>query len=313
MRTAFRVGAAVICSAALSHAQTPTPVQLGSVALADASVTSPNGAMVPASGGRSALPATSTVTAKDHTAPVTLDRGGRLLICRGTGLHITGATDRALLLGLDRGALEVQSKAEPGDILLTPDMRLTFHAAGDEPATLDLAMRVNQAGDTCIDNRGKHAPLIEISNSFGDESYQLKPGQHVTFERGDLHEVVDKETVPCGCPPDEKPGAPLADALIAGGASTGNTTPQQAAAQHPFPAAVSDGLAPPSPLPPETSGQTHVQVAASLGYDPSAPKQDEHGMTIQTPAAPAPPAPVKKQSGGPFGAIGRFFKKLFVR
>ena len=283
---------------------------LGTVATADAVVTNAGeAAVVETSGGLAVLRGSSTVTAKDRTAAVRLERGGEIRVCQTSGLHVAESPDDSLLLGLDRGAMEIQMKTKAGDVVMTPDLRFTVGEAG---APLDLEMRVSTNGDTCVDNRGHRAPTLKITDAFGEANYELKPGQHVMFEHGSLREVVDRETVPCGCPPAEK-GVSLADAALAGGTSKGPVTPQQAAVAHPFPAAVSEGLASPTPAPAEAPGVTHVQVATTLQYDPNAAKPTESAGVNQDETPVAQPAPAKKPSGGPLGAIGRFFKRLFVR
>jgi hypothetical protein len=306
MRAVWCLGASVLLAgAATLYAQTAKPI--GTVALADATVADPAGAVIPASSGRAELTNGSTVTAKDHTAPVKLERGGEIRVCQTSGLHVSEAADDSLLLALDRGAMEIHMKARAGDVVLTPDLRFTMGGPGE----LELEMRVTPSGDTCVDNKGHRAPLLKIADTFGEASYELKPGQHVTFEHGSLREVVDHETVPCGCPPTEKKVS-LADAVLANGGKP--VTPEQAAAAHPFPAAVSEGLASPAPPEAEAPGVTHVQVATTLAVDPNAPAPAAEAVQdagLAAPIAAAPPA--KKLAGGPFGAIGRFFKRLFVR
>jgi hypothetical protein len=304
MRTVWCVGASVLLAAAIPGLPAQASKPIGSVALADATVANPAGAVVPASAGRAELLSGSTVTAKDHTAPMKLERGGELLLCQTSGLHVSEAADDSLLLALDRGAMEIHMKAKPGDVVLTPDLRFTM---GD-PGELEMEMRVTPAGDTCVDNKGHRAPTLKITDTFGEASYELKPGQHVTFEHGSLREVVDHETVPCGCPPPEKKVS-LADAVLANGGKP--MTPAQAAAAHPFPAAVSEGLAEPAEPPAEAPGVAHVQVATTLAVDPNSPAP---AQTAAAAAAPATPAPTpRKPAGGPFAAIGRFFKRIFVR
>lgn len=283
---------------------------MGSVAVDQAAVVgAPNTAFALIS-GRAQLAGTATVTAKPgHNADVSLQRGGGVLVCQTTALHLTESSDESLLLALDRGAMEIHMKAKATDVVMTPDLRFTL----DKPGELDLRMRVTFNGDTCVENRGRNAPALNITDSFGESAYLLKPGQHVMFEHGSLRTVMDRETTPCGCPPEEKPGMSLADALLRGGQST-PVTPDQAAATHPFPTAQSDGLAAPPPGVPETPGERHVQVATTLAFDPSAGE----AATPSTPvpvaalAPPLPPPPVKKNHN-PFVAIGRFFKRLFVR
>ncbi len=295
---------------AVSAQVTPQPV--GTVSLADATVQGSGGQKVVLAGGRAELSGSSIVTANPgRNAEVTLTRGGTIRVCQTSVLHAARSAGDALFLALDRGAMEIRMKAEANDIVLTPDLRFTLESAG----SLELEMRVSRNGDTCVENRGHKAPVINITDSFGEASYQIKPNQHVLFEHGSLREVVDRETTPCGCPPEAKPGVSIAEALLS---AKGPVTPTEAAAAHPFPAAQSEGLAEPEPVAPETpSGGTHVQVGATLAYDPTAPKAVEP----ESAGAPAPEAvgtsptpPVAAQTHhNPFAAVGDFFMRLFVR
>ena len=187
---------------------------------------------------------------------------------------------------------------------------------------LDLRLRVSPNGDTCVENRGKKAPTLQLADAFGEASYQIRPGQHVLFEHGSLKAVVDRETTPCGCPPDERDAprlVPLAEAILHGNGGADNgarVTPQQAAAANPFPTAQSEGLAPPAPLPADQPGETHTQVSTTLAFDPTArpvPPTPLNSQDQPTPAIPAPQPPTASSSGGPFRAVGRFFKRIFVR
>ncbi len=298
---------------ASSLAQNATPI--GSVASADATVTRQDKAAVQVSGGKSEVSGNATVTARPgRNADVALARGGSLLVCQTTGVHLTPSAEDSLLLALDRGAMEIRTRVSTKDVVMTPDLRFTMA----QPGTLDLRMRVSFNGDTCVENRGRKSPPLNVSDAFGETAYLLKPGQHVMFEHGNLHTVEDHETTPCGCPPDETTpaGMSLADALLSGGKSKTMTTAEKAAAEHPFPEAVSEGLAAPTPpVTPETPGEPHVQVSTALQFDPAG-GPTEKTADVPTPvavtAAPvAPPAP--EQKPGAFAAIGRFFKRIFVR
>ena len=261
------------------------------------------------SGSRNLLGDSSIITALDRPAHVTLFRGGDLLLCQTSMTHLTGGRNTQqlagkldpLLIALDRGSLELQMPFTRDDALITPDLRFTSADPHDKPAQLSLALRVTPNGDTCVENRGKKSPNLTITDAFGQSSYLLKGGQHVLFEHGSLKEVVDTESSPCGCPPPQS--VSLADAAVRGGT---------------FPAAVSQGLATPTPIPQDKPGDTQVQVSATLTYDPANPAADAPapptGDLLQPPMLAhrqtAPDAPPKKD---PVHAIGRFFKKLFVR
>jgi hypothetical protein len=310
--------ALLVFAAKPGWAQKSLAPSIGSVSSADADVSDPQGALQVV-GSRVQLVGSSTVKAHDHTAAIQLARGGSISVCRSSTLHVTAAAvpgvTAPLLLALDRGALEVLMQTVPGDAILTPDLRIATPAGGP----LNLKLQVSASGDTCLDNQGSAGPAVAVTDAFGESTYVVKPGQHVLFEHGDLHAVVDRESTPCGCPPATKPGVSIAEALLA---AHGTMTPAAAKAVHPFPTAISSGLAEPAPTPAESDG-THVQVATTLKYDPSAPQASapdadadaESGLAAATPSAERVPAVTALQSPkkNPFRAIGHFFKRIFVR
>ena len=104
----------------------------------------------------------------------------------------------------------------------------------------------------------------------------------------------------------------VADALVSGGAASGGTAPKSAAEEHPFPAAVSAGLAP-TTVPLAPAGQAHTQVSAALSSGGDADSTAEPPATAKSAdtaqATPAPAAP--KQSKDLVHVVGRFFKRLF--
>lgn len=302
---------AVLCGAA--QAQQP----IGNVAVQDATVAGE----LTVNNGRAVLVANTTVTAKDHTADVSLNRGGSIHVCATSGLHITAgksATGPApLMLSLDRGAIQVQMAATTSDVIMTPYLRFGIGSNGP----LDLRLRVTSNGDTCVENRGANAPTLTAADQFGESSYNLRPGQHVLFEHGSLKEVVDNESSPCGCPPAPVPGLSLADAAIKAG-----STKQAVEAQHPFPAAISNGLAPVAAVPQAPAGVVHAQVATTLSYDANGsnsasapptrePEEANAPAAVQTlpPAAAEPPAAAPEHHSDVGHWIGHFFKRLFGR
>ncbi|MBS1820490.1 MAG: nuclease [Acidobacteria bacterium] len=327
--------------ATLSYATSEAQQPIGSVQMQDATV---QGALRVAN-GRAILEGASTVIAKGLPVTVSLQQGGTVRICSTSGLHLNAgravAGETPLLLALDRGAVEIATRATANDVVMTPDLRLTLKS----PGTLDLRLRVARNGDTCVDNRGAAAPVLNVADQFGEASYELHAGQHVLFERGSLKEVVDNESEPCGCPPE--PVVSVADAGVSGGTPAAPGAPvaaaKTAAEQHPFPAAVSAGLAPGSALPPQApAGQVHAQVSTTMSYGvgsntngsvaagdpgvstadaknvPAAPSPQGATAAASTPAAletaaraQAPPPPPAPSTGNVFHSIGRFFKRLF--
>ena len=259
---------AVVCAGVAAIWVSPASAQqlIGYVKADDANVTGATDVM----DGQAVLSGSVGVTAKDHTAVITLGRGGLARVCQTSALHMAqskvsdAGTSAPLLFSLDRGAIEIRMNGLANDSIMTPDLRMTVQTSGP----LDVRLRVARNGDTCVENHGSAAPSLTVSDPFGTSMYELMAGQHVLFEHGDLHEVVDHETEPCGCP-DEK-GASVADALLApGGPKIGVKTATPPAAtelQHPFPAAVSEGLAATAPQQGDAT-PAQAQATAELRYN----------------------------------------------
>ncbi len=281
----------------------------------------------------------SAITAGAATLHIARPQGGQLNLCPTTQVHLTQAVTTsasaqasALLIALDHGALE--DRGAPGaapDVILTPDLRITSDAAG-----VAISIRVNRAGDTCVDNghdaeksATKNAAAITVQELLGEGVYRVRPGQRVLLERGSVESVVDNEPEPCGCP-----SIPIASAGVT---STKNPAqPGQTVAANDFPLAQSEGLAPtPAPSAPEPgTGQTHMQIASTLSYsgttnrvsspatEPAAPvSKPQSNATPASASASAPASAVtaqaapaqqqSKHSGGLLHHIGHFFKKIF--
>ena len=282
---AVAAGCLVVIGGARVGAQQPAVPVMGTVATKDALVT--GGLEV--KGDRARLMSNASVTAYDHTARVKLERGGEVLVCATSQFHLLHAgTEKALFFGLDRGAVELHTPTEGQDVILTPDIRFSVESKG----SYDLRMRVTRDGDTCVENAGKKAPVLMLNDAFSRASYRLMAGQHVLFERGNLHEVVDNERSPCGCPGSEKAEQVAENASPA----------TKAAAEHPFPAAESEGLAPTEPAANSPAGETQTQVATTLAYGAG---QGTPPSAVETPEqieadslTPIPPAPAVKHSFG---------------
>src|SRR5437899_801051 len=303
--------------AALSMAQAQQSI--GTVGVQDATVA---GALE-VSNGRAILVGNTTVTAKDRVAEIALNRGGMVKVCATSGLHLTagkgveGAGQAPLMLALDRGAIEVKMAATTRDVVMTPDLRFTMR--GDGP--LDLQLRVTRNGDTCVENRGAQAPGLNVADQFGEAAYELRAGQHVLFEHGSLKEVVDHESSSCGCPPEQTMS--VADALlhpVAPGDAA--TVEKPAAEQHPFPAAVSAGLAPPSAIPQAPAGAAHTQVSAALSSGEGADSVAEPAAaaekapasasapSVAAAAVAAPQVPPPQQKHDLVHIVGRFLQRM---
>jgi hypothetical protein len=256
----------------------------------------------------------STITAGNETVPIALRRGGDLKLCATTSIHL--ARDRSiqapdasgLMLGLDRGAIEAHYETSKySDVLLTPDLRILISGPGEA----DLSIRVSRQGDTCIDNRGPHAPYITVTSQLEDGLYRVQPGQHVSFQHGSLREVVDTEREPCGCPATVSLAAAGAPAPAAAPPGHPLGGPSSTPADTAFPLAVSEGLTQ-TPLPPATPvaapGEVHAQIAVPFRYSGNLPILSEatgpgtRGGTASAlipPPSPAAPAPSASNMSAP--------------
>ncbi|HEX4064715.1 MAG TPA: hypothetical protein VHZ09_01735 [Acidobacteriaceae bacterium] len=272
--------------------------------------------------GRAVIGNNGSITAGDKTAHVHLTRGGELNVCASTQIHLS--TDNstpggALMIALDRGALEAHyTPGQYSDVLLTPDLRILISPPGEA----DLSLRVNNQGDTCVDNHGDHAPYVLASSLFDGGAYRIQPNQRVLFEHGSLRAVVDNEQEPCGCPPAQplsiaSAGTPGSNPAHPGQPVAPNASENKAAADNPFPLAESEGLQPPPPLsskPAVPAGHPHAEVEAPLLYNSAAPPPPPAAATAPTAQpertiAQASPAPKPHRSF--FGHIGHFFAHLF--
>ncbi len=288
--------------------QQAAPQVMGTVATKDALVT--GGLEV--KGDKARLMNNASITANGRTAEVKLQRGGDLLVCATSQLHLLhSGGPKALLFGLDRGALELHTGADARDVILTPDIRFTVEAKG----SFDLGLRVTRNGDTCVNNGGSKAPVLMLTDSFSQANYRLMPGQHVLFEHGNLRQVVDNESSPCGCPGSGDGERVEGDMSAA----------QKASAEHPFPAAASQGLTAEQPVENSPVGEKDTQVSTTFAYgqgqgappstEPASASADQsasesQGMAAMGGAPPElPPPPSPKVS---FGAkLKHFFYRIF--
>lgn len=296
--------------------------------------------------GRASIANNGTIRAGDHAVDVKLARGGELKVCGTTKVQLSRdtsvqAADAGLMIALDRGALEASYK--PGkysDVLLTPDLRILISG----PGFADLKIRVNEKGDTCIDNHGAEAPYVTVTSQFAGGLYRVQANQRVMFEGGSLTNVVDNEAEPCGCPAASAPTVLVANVPTQGKRSKAVIAAEKA---NPFPLAESEGLTKPAPLPTKPVvpvGQVHAEVQAPIGYDagatPNPAVKGAAGPAPVTPCRPsticdvavtAKPAGLKtarasshaqieavpaammrvKRHRGFFHAIGHFFKRMF--
>jgi len=240
--------------------------------------------------GRAFIAANGTITAGSQTTQVTLPYRGTLRVCASTTVKLAADASvpagelPGLMIAMDQGAIEASfATGRDSDVVMTPDFRILIGA----PGAAEVKVRLGQGGDTCVDNSGVNAPYVLVSSVFEGGAYRVQPGQRVMFQHGNLHEVVDQEKEPCGCPP-------------------------EVSGPNDFPLAQSEGLAPtlhPAPAPVAPIGHAGEATGAMV-YNAAdhAPQPAE-----AAPAAPATPAtaatPEKKP--GFFKRVGHFFKRVF--
>jgi len=288
--------------AAAASAPLPPSPSIASVALEGVSLSG----SLSVEDGRAFIGNNGSITASVQTAQVALTRGGNLNICASTRLHLsTDNTTRggALMIAIDRGAFEAHYlPGQFSDVILTPDLRILISG----PGQADFSLRVNNQGDTCVDNHGDHAPYVLASSLFEGGAYRVQPNQRVLFEHGSIRNVVDNEQEPCGCPPPEpipapteiaavgKPGAtlhqsgesPTPPPPAANTAPAPTAQPAAGAARNPFPLAESEGLKPTPPTPAAPSGETHTQITAPLVYN----GETSHNVGMPASSVTAPPS-----------------------
>jgi hypothetical protein len=249
--------------------------------------------------GKAIIAASGTVTSGAATTQVVLPHRGVMRVCAATTVKLaadasvpSGDTP-GLMMAMDQGAIELSfATGRNSDILLTPDFRILIGG----PGAADLKVRLGQHGDTCVDNSGMDAPYVLVSSVFDGGAYRVQPGQRVMFEHGSLHEVVDNEKEPCGCPP-PSPAAPQ-----------GNE----------FPLAQSEGLAPlatAKPAPVNPAAATTEPLTYSSADHAAKPAADAQAaatpaMNASGDSASVPPPAAKKKPGF-FGKIGGFFRRIF--
>jgi len=282
-------------------AQAPTEPQAapqaGPIAIISLDSKSPDAAAsvtgaLEVSRGKAIIAASGSVTSGSQTTEVILPRRGVLRVCASTTVKLAadasvpaGETP-GLMMAFDHGAVEASfATGRNSDILLTPEFRILIGG----PGAAEVKVRLGQHGDTCVDNAGVNAPYVLVTSVFEGGDYHVKAGQRVMFQHGSVHEVVDDEKEPCGCPPAPHPGT------------------------NEFPLAESAGLA---PLSKPAAGVPMNSSTPPLVVEPLVYKSADHiaqTATESTPpaATPQPGKPAAKKKQGRFGGLGRFFRRLF--
>ncbi len=248
--------------------------------------------------GKAIIAASGTVTSGTATTDVMLPHRGTLRVCASTAVKLAADSSApvgeipGLMMALDHGAVEASfATGRSADVLLTPDFRILISG----PGAADVKVRLGEHGDTCVDNPGANAPYVLVTSVFDGSNYRVQSGQRVMFQHGSVHEVVDEEKEPCGCPPEPHPGT------------------------NEFPLAQSAGLAPtpkPKPSPAKREGQPAepppplVFNAAGSAAQAATVREPATGSKAVA-ATPAMPPPAHKKKAGFFGHVGHFFRRIF--
>ncbi|MFZ0747446.1 MAG: hypothetical protein WAM85_23790 [Terracidiphilus sp.] len=243
-------------------------------------------------GGKAFIASSGTVTSGSATTDVILPRRGTLRVCASTTVKLAADSSvpagdsPGLMMAFDHGAVEASfATGRNADILLTPDFRILIGG----PGAADVKVRLGEQGDTCVDNPGLNAPYVLVTSVFDGSDYRVQPGQRVMFQHGSLHEVVDQEKEPCGCPAPPRPGS------------------------NEFPLAQSAGLAPLSAPAPTTSKNQIIEPLVYKSGDHAAqsvtitPSDSSVSSNVPSPST----RPAKKKKSGLFSRIGRFLRRLF--
>jgi hypothetical protein len=260
--------------------------------------------------GRAMIGASGSVTSGAKTTEVALPHRGVLRVCASTTVKLTSDTSvptgetPGLVMGLDRGAIEASfATGQNADVLLTPDFRILIGG----PGAADVKVRLGEHGDTCVDNVGVNAPYVLVSSVFEGGAYRVQGGERVMFQHGSVREVVTGEKEPCGCPPEDKPGAnefPLA-------ASEGLGAAPPPVATAPVATGLAGGTQTKTP---DAATTTLEHNAASVTAPPQSASDQAQTVPAATQAAtPQPNAksqPTPKKPGF-FARIGGFFRRLF--
>jgi len=245
--------------------------------------------------GKAIIASSGSVSSGAATTKVILPHRGVLRVCAATTVQLAADTSvpvgetPGMLMAIDHGAIEASfATGSNADILMTPNFRILIGG----PGAAEVKVRLGQHGDTCVDNAGVNAPYVLVSSVFDGGDYHVQAGQRVMFQHGSLHQVVDQEQEPCGCPPDTPVG-------------------------NEFPLAQSEGLAPLA----APAGSAGERSGANQQIEPLVYKGADHAakpaaMPAEAPATgstqnPPAPAPATQKKAGFFTRVGHFFKRIF--
>ena len=235
-----------------------------------------HGAVVVVAGGAQVMSG-SQVTAGASAATLKLRRGGSVRVCPGTNVTLAASkSGDELLLGMDSGGIEAHyDVGAVTDTVMTPDLRLALTG----PGSFQLAVSVSLKGDACVESLPGNTAAVIVSETLGDGTYQVRPGERLIFKGGSVKQIAAPES-PCGCP------APKAAAQFA------EISPTMAAAAE-SPSSTDAGAL---KFPEEQSREAQVKAARGELGNPVLSNVGGNQLKIDTSMAfradsvPAPPA-----------------------
>ncbi len=245
-------------------------------------------------GGKALIAANGTITSGATTTDVTLPQRGTLHVCASTTVKLAADSSvpagdaPGIMMAMDHGAVDASfATGRNADMVLTPDFRILIGGPGMD----NVKIRLGQGGDTCVDNPAGNAPYVLVTSVVDGSVYRVQAGQRVMFQHGNVHEVVDQEKEPCGCPP--------APAQVQG---------------NDFPLAQSEGLAPITGNPSNSPrGSKTVPATEPLVYNPGDGASSSGTPSSQPPTTDGatPPKAAHHKKNGLFERIGHFFRRIF--
>ena len=136
MAKSFALSLAACCLTGMARGQ-QTPPPVAPIAYVATEGVTVSGSLEVAN-GKAVIGNNGSITAGDKTANITLARGGTLKLCSTTTVHlssdrsITNVQSSALMIALDRGALETSyTTGKYSDVLMTPDFRILISGPGE--------------------------------------------------------------------------------------------------------------------------------------------------------------------------------------
>jgi hypothetical protein len=245
------------------------------------------------------------------------------------------------MLAVNSGTLELDYRIDSAaDSLITPDLRLSISG----PSSVHVAVDVLRSGDVCVASLARNNAVVVVSELAGEGSYQVRPGQQITFAHGSTAQPHTEAGMNCGCPVEapvhraanQSPQAPPSTAAQAAPATTNDNAallaqlPQSPAAAQITQAASEEASVPThtviemdapmiyngeKPEPPsETLAQVKLFRSADdvLLFPPLAlPAEAAPVVAVQPAPAPQKTVAANSQQHGIFHRFGAFIASLF--